>query len=239
MSEYYNISKEYLNEQYVIKKRPARDIAKDFGCSHGLILHKLKEFEIPRRKQNNPVKDLSKLKFGKLTVLNKHLNHHQNSKTKWKCLCDCGKESIVTYAHLINNETLACKICRTKNKKFPTKGKNNHKWTGYEEINGAYWCSIKTGASQRNIEFFITIEDIWNQFIKQNRRCNLSGRILQFSKNSRTQKDGTASLDRIDSKKGYTIDNIQWIHKDINKMKMNFEEKYFINTCKEITEYKK
>ena len=49
---------------------------------------------------------------------------------------------------------------------------------------------------------------------------------------------GTASLDRIDSKKGYTIDNIQWVHKDVNKMKMDLQEEDFFRIVKEIYEYK-
>ncbi len=49
----------------------------------------------------------------------------------------------------------------------------------------------------------------------------------------------TASLDRIDSTKGYTLDNIQWIHKDLNKMKMNFANDYFIKTCKLVAENNK
>ena len=41
----------------------------------------------------------------------------------------------------------------------------------------------------------------------------------------------TASLDRIDSTKGYSKDNIQWVHKDINCMKMDFSQQYFIDLC--------
>ena len=41
----------------------------------------------------------------------------------------------------------------------------------------------------------------------------------------------TASLDRIDSKKGYTIDNVQWVYKKINMMKQNYDQKEFVNLC--------
>jgi hypothetical protein len=50
-------------------------------------------------------------------------------------------------------------------------------------------------------------------------------------------RKGTASLDRIDSSRGYTADNIQWVHKHVNLMKRSFNEEYFINTCKQIVTY--
>jgi hypothetical protein len=43
-----------------------------------------------------------------------------------------------------------------------------------------------------------------------------------------------ASLDRIDSKKGYVEGNVHWVHKDVNMMKRNFTEEYFINLCETV-----
>jgi hypothetical protein len=51
--------------------------------------------------------------------------------------------------------------------------------------------------------------------------------------------DVTASLDRIDSFKPYTDDNIQWVHKHINAMKLNHSEEYFIELCKIVANYNK
>ena len=45
-------------------------------------------------------------------------------------------------------------------------------------------------------------------------------------------KECIGSLDRIDSLKGYAIDNVQWVHKDINKMKNIHSQPAFINICK-------
>lgn len=42
----------------------------------------------------------------------------------------------------------------------------------------------------------------------------------------------TASLDRINSSIGYTIDNVQWVHKKINMMKMDLSQEEFINYCR-------
>ncbi len=45
----------------------------------------------------------------------------------------------------------------------------------------------------------------------------------------------SASIDRIDSSKEYTIDNVQLVHKDVNLMKNHFNQDYFINMCKMIS----
>ena len=41
----------------------------------------------------------------------------------------------------------------------------------------------------------------------------------------------TASLDRIDSNKGYIKGNVQWVHKDVNTMKMDHTQEEFIKIC--------
>lgn len=46
-------------------------------------------------------------------------------------------------------------------------------------------------------------------------------------------------LDRIDSSKGYIEGNVQWVHKDVNMMKQNYSQKYFIEMCKKIYETNK
>ena len=72
---------------------------------------------------------------------------------------------------------------------------------------------------------------MWDLFIKQNKKCALSGLDIEFS---RKLKDGTttASLDRIDSSKGYIQNNVQWVHKDINRIKQNLDQEKFIELCK-------
>ena len=41
-------------------------------------------------------------------------------------------------------------------------------------------------------------------------------------------------LDRIDSSKDYTLDNIQWVHKDINFMKRSLSQEAFLDLCLKI-----
>jgi len=47
----------------------------------------------------------------------------------------------------------------------------------------------------------------------------------------------TASLDRIDSTKSYHKDNIQWVHKRVNRMKMNYTMEEFVDWCKKVAHH--
>jgi archaellum component FlaC len=42
------------------------------------------------------------------------------------------------------------------------------------------------------------------------------------------------SLDRIDSKLGYIEGNVQWLHKDVNYMKQEYSQEYYIDICKKV-----
>ena len=58
----------------------------------------------------------------------------------------------------------------------------------------------------------------------------LSGVIIYFPKSS--DEKGTASIDRINPNQHYTINNIQWVHKDVNNMKFSLDEDCFLYLCK-------
>jgi len=62
----------------------------------------------------------------------------------------------------------------------------------------------------------------------------LSGVQLVFFWEREDRAKTTASLDRIDSTKGYTLDNIQWVHKTLNRLKMNLDNQEFIEWCKKL-----
>lgn len=104
-------------------------------------------------------------------------------------------------------------------------------WKGYQEIPGNYFYSVKRSAKRRKIKFKLSIKDIWNLFVKQNRHCALSGKSIHFQTKYEL-RNGTASLDRIDSTKGYVEGNVQWVHKDVNAMKMDLSTNEFFDYCK-------
>jgi hypothetical protein len=181
-----------------------------------------------------PKKVLTGQTFGELEVLYEDTDRKESKRkrTYWICKCSCGIIKSINSYHLLSGRTITCG-CRSKRQ-----GSENQNWQGYEEISGSYWRFIKNrefGSKQRKpIKVEITIEYVWDLFIKQNRRCALSNLELTFPKN-RKDKTWTASLDRIDSSKGYLEENLQWVHKDVNWMKNNFDQKYFIEMCKLIS----
>jgi hypothetical protein len=120
--------------------------------------------------------------------------------------------------------------------------RRKHNWKGYEMIAGITWTDYKNGAANRSLEFNITIEEVWDVYEKQQRLCALTGVPITFNMElGELSRKGyqvkTASLDRIDSKQGYILGNIQWIHKDINKLKSNWPQDKFIEMCKAVTDY--
>lgn len=118
------------------------------------------------------------------------------------------------------------------------RGKENCNWTGYKDITGTTWARIVGAAKKRNMKFNITIKQAYNLWKKQKGICALSGDKLKFAITAnRNPDDETASLDRIDSSKGYIISNVQWIHKKLNLMKREIHQIDFINWCNKVTKY--
>ena len=118
---------------------------------------------------------------------------------------------------------------RYRNRSYKSSsGKDNPSWKGYEEISLSKFNFIKLDADRRDIPFEITIEQIWDLFLKQERKCLLSVVEIWFFV---IKSLCTASLDRKDSNIGYTIDNVQWVHKNVNIMKNRFSDDDYIKWC--------
>jgi hypothetical protein len=167
--------------------------------------------------------------FNFLTVIEEDGKLHHA--VAWKCQCKCGNIVRTRGSLLYNGGIKSCGCHKL--------GQNNKGYRGYKELNGTLWNSIVKSAKKRNFEFSISIEDAWNKFIEQEGKCALSGLNLEFTNKSKNTRLTTASLDRIDSKKGYTVDNIQWIHKRIQIMKMDAKEEDFINFCYIISDFQR
>lgn len=181
------------------------------------------------------VNDIINKQIDKLTVVKflKKERYRNRFNYFYECKCECGNTKIVSRLNLINSHTHSCGCLRKQH------GNKNKCWIGCGEISGRTWSRIKRHSNGRNLSFSITIEEAWQLFLNQNRKCALTGQELTLTDTNGSTKDKTASLDRIDNNKGYEIENIQWVHKDINWMKGQFDSDRFIELCKLVSENEK
>jgi hypothetical protein len=120
--------------------------------------------------------------------------------------------------------------------------RRNVAWKGYKDISGDFWRCLKAAGKKKGQGFDLTIEYIWELFEQQKGICKLSGLPIyletslgSFNKNGYQRR--TASLDRVDSSKGYLQGNVQWLHKDINQMKSDRTDEQFVEFCKAVALY--
>lgn len=170
-------------------------------------------------------------KFGKLTLIEEtHEKRYSGDckRWRWTCKCDCGKIVKRLSGNVYSGKTTSCGCTRKPRDYKPVN------FEGFGELSGKYYNRLRSQTRRTSCkDFNVTIEYLWNLFLQQNKRCSLSGVEIKFGRDQRQYKnEQTASLDRIDSSKGYVVGNVQWVHKDINYMKRHYPQNYFINTCK-------
>ena len=150
-----------------------------------------------------------------------HRQYKGQSKRYARCRCSCGDEHVVSHAALWRRESSSCRRCAAASRR---------KTVDVGDLPGLYWNRVLSNASVRKLTVTCSQAYAWSLFLAQDRRCALSGLPLEFESKSGTEC--TASLDRIDSSVGYVEGNLQWVHKDINQMKMNLSDAYFIDLCR-------
>lgn len=146
----------------------------------------------------------------------------------YECRCACGNHYVAKRALLTTGHVKSCGCLKPQNRlrtKHPS-------WKGHGEISRTMWSYIYGLAKIRGIPFELSIEEAWETFERQGGMCALSGAPISFAAStSSVSPEATASLDRIDSKRGYISENIQWLHKDVNRMKWDLRLEDFLRWC--------
>lgn len=175
--------------------------------------------------------DLTGRVFGKWTVLHRALDTRGTS-ASWCCVCECGREAVRVGSSLVNQKTTMCVVCAGARRS----GSANHQWKGYEEISSRYITRCKRQAASRGLAYEVSVEYLWSLFLKQDRKCALSGVEIKFGR-SDVAGNHTASLDRIDPSVGYVQSNVQWIHYKLNHMKMDMQQLEFIEWAAKVANH--
>lgn len=125
------------------------------------------------------------------------------------------------YAELSLKHDKLCKKCANKDPET-----NQHKGYYKDALRASFVHKYKTGADTRGIEWSVEFDDLADLLIEQDFKCALSGTPIQAMELS-----NNASLDRIDSSKGYVEGNVQWVLSEINMMKQQYSQERFIELC--------
>ena len=129
------------------------------------------------------------------------------------------------------SKTGRCQPCSTSysNKtREPMSKEKNPAWKGYKGMPYNWFSKyFERGRNKRSGS--ITLQEVYVLYLHQEGYCALTGQSLTWG----PLEDGTynISIDRIDSSKEYELDNIQLVHKDVNIMKNQFSQEYFIQVC--------
>lgn len=99
-----------------------------------------------------------------------------------------------------------------------------------------HWCRyLAQKANSRKKEGSTTLTEthIMSLYENQEQKCALTGTPFDTS-----SEIARPSLDRIDSKRGYTTDNIQLVIFSVNRCKGDLSEVTFIKLCRLVSKYK-
>lgn len=162
----------------------------------------------------------------------------QTTGTKFCIGCDNHKNVNQFYKDKTNTSGLQtyCKDCGTEKTK---------KWAStFDGFVKKLYKDTETNMKRRakDLTFKITIEDIKELYKKQNGKCALTGNQMSFDcymtkGNQHIINKWNMSIDRIDSSKGYELDNIQLVCAIINRMKTDLQDNEFVQICSMIVDH--
>ena len=148
---------------------------------------------------------------------------YKNSTAYYKVKCDCGTETYKLPTELLyKNKDFQCEKCAQKERALQTTLKNGK----IGDLTLTEHTRLRRSAEKRGYVFNVSIEYLWDLFQKQKQICAITGDYIPTIKE--------ASLDRIDSSKGYVESNVQWVtyQANISKHTMSMDELY--EFCKKV-----
>ena len=172
-------------------------------------------------------KNLSGLRFGKLTVSGLSTVRNPAGAVMWNCVCDCGRKARVRAASLSNGNTKSCGCLKINH----LRGENNYQarriiaqigeWTDKCKDWYGRAGKIMERARREKIPCDFESTTALSLYLKNiaPEKCPVFGFPLLTAKGA--ARDFSPSADRILPSKGYVRGNIQIISMLANKMKQN------------------
>ena len=123
------------------------------------------------------------------------------------------------------------KLCKACSNKLTD---NCHRgW--HRGIRLSWYTKFMTGALVRGIDWELAVDDVADLMETQDNKCALTGWDITFPETGHSQ-EAPASIDRINSNKGYVLGNVQLVTRHVNMMKQSYGNDYFIEVCKAVAD---
>jgi hypothetical protein len=159
--------------------------------------------------------DLSGKRFGKLLVKSRVEGKTKLGEPyKWLCICDCGKECTPRGPHLVRGASTSCGGCLWK-------------YRAFRQI----LCEYKVCAKRRGIVWDLSEEEFRDLTSSP---CHYTGVLPNKSRTLGVDTYVYNGIDRLDSNKGYTLENCVPCCSDVNYAKRTMEYSDFIKLCAEV-----
>lgn len=127
-----------------------------------------------------------------------------------------------------NGKDRQCKECKKQQyikRRLANRGKKDLNRLLLERYHG-----ILERAAKKNLECSITLDYLRELWCKQNGLCAISNIPMTYIFNN-GRIPTNISVDRIDSSRGYTRDNIQLVCMAVNQMKSDLDDNTFYDIC--------
>jgi len=167
--------------------------------------------------------DLTGQRFGRLVVIERVNNPKKKRGTFWLCKCDCGNQKTINAISLKKGVTKSCGCYNREITSLPYG----------EAAKNTIYRNYKRGAKDRNIDFFLKKEEVFEIIIKNCYYCGEKPLNIQrnYYNNGNFIYNG---IDRIDSSKGYIKNNVVpccWI---CNQAKSSMSIDYFDESIEKV-----
>lgn len=168
--------------------------------------------------------NLSGLKYNKLSVVSP-AGFNKKDILLYECKCDCGNTKFIGDTFLVRGVIKSCGCLKRGNEALDTKTK---------ALNEIY-SSYRGNAKQKNRVFELTKEQVMHLIQLNCYYCGIKPSLKRVLKLNREFYHN--GIDRINTKKGYTLDNVVPCCYNCNLIKWDFTVEEFLQNVARIYEF--
>lgn len=168
------------------------------------------------------------LRFGRLIVL-REAGRTKCQKVLWYCVCDCGGAATPTTGSLQSGNTQSCGCLHKERQKLPNM--KSRLANGEAAINVLY-SQYRCTAKRRGYKFGLTKKQFKKLTSSNCYYCGIKPAQVVKTKNDTTGRYTFNGIDRVDSAKGYIMNNCVSCCKICNVAKHNLSQKQFYGWIK-------